>query len=298
MGLFEFGFLLVLGAMWGTAFAFIRIASPEFGPVALVAVRITLAASIVLAYARLSGHAMPSLRDWRKWLVVGAINTALPFFLFSYAELRVTSSLASVMNSTTPLWGAVLAATWLRQSLPARRVAGLAAGFAGVMLVVGWDAGLRDAADYVSALAALGGGASYAVGTLLVRRLFPMAASVTLAVGQLVGAAVIMAPAGVLFWPATNPSPLAWASAIVLAVFLTAVAYVIFFWLVARSGPLAAMSVTFLLPVFGVTWGALLLAEPLSVMQGVGLAIILASVAVVNDVRFGALVPPLRRRPA
>ena len=102
MGLLEFGVLLFLGALWSTAFLFLRLGTPEFGPPALVGVRITVASVIVVGYVWGTGQTLPDRRDWRKWLLVGVVNTALPFFLFSFSELRITSSLASVMNSTTP----------------------------------------------------------------------------------------------------------------------------------------------------------------------------------------------------
>ncbi|NBQ32790.1 MAG: DMT family transporter [Proteobacteria bacterium] len=291
MGLLEFGVLLFLGALWSTAFLFLRLGTPEFGPAALVGVRITVASVIVVGYVWGTGQTLPDCRDWRKWLLVGVVNTALPFFLFSFSELRITSSLASVMNSTTPFFGAILSATWLRQTMSWQKIGGLVAGFGGVLLVVGWDQELHDVADYVSALAALGGGASYAVGTLLVRRLFPMASSVTLAAGQQVGAAVVMAPIGLLLWPSVNPGWVAWTSVLILAVFLTALAYLIFFWLVARAGALAAMTVTFLLPVFGVVWGSIFLSEPLGPVQVAGLVVILGSLAMVNELRWRQFFP-------
>lgn len=291
MGLLEFGVLLFLGALWSTAFLFLRLGSPEFGPAALVGVRITVASVIVVGYVWGTGQTLPDRRDWRKWLLVGVVNTALPFFLFSFSELRITSSLASVMNSTTPFFGAILSATWLRQTMSWQKIGGLVAGFGGVLLVVGWDQELHDVADYVSALAALGGGASYAVGTLLVRRLFPTASSVTLAAGQQVGASVVMAPIGLLLWPSVNPGWVAWTSVLILAVFLTAFAYLIFFWLVARAGALAAMTVTFLLPVFGVVWGSIFLSEPLGPVQVAGLVVILGSLAMVNELRWRQFLP-------
>lgn len=291
MGLLEFGVLLFLGALGSTAFLFMRLGTPEFGPAALVGVRITVAAVILLACAWGSSQALPNRRDWRKWLIVGIINTALPFFLFSYSNMRITSSLSSVMTATTPFFGAILSATWLRQSLSLTKTGGLMAGFAGVLLFVGWDQALDELADYVCALAALGGAASYAVGTLLVRRLFPNASSVTLAAGQQVGAAVVMAPIGLLLWPSVNPGWVAWTSVLILAVFLTALTFLIFFWLVARAGPLAAMTVTFLLPVFGVIWGSIFLSETLGPVQAAGLVVILGSLAMVNELRWRQFFP-------
>ena len=291
MGLLEFVVLLFLGALFSTSFAFLRLATPEFGPASLVAVRVTTAAAILFTYVLVTGRALPDRRDWWKWLVVGITNTALPFFLFSFSELRITSSLASVINSATPFFGEILAATWLRQSLSWQKIGGLVTGLAGVILVVGWDQELHDLADYASALAALGGAASYAVGTLLVRRLFPNVASVTLAAGQLAGAAVIMAPVGLILHPSLNPGLVAWTSVLFLAVFPTALAFLVYFWLLERSGPLAAMTVAFLLPVFGVIWGSVFLDEPLGLVQIAGLIVILGSLTMVNELRWQALLP-------
>lgn len=197
MGPIEFAGLIALGALWGASFLLIRIGVPDFGPVALVGVRLAIASAIVLGYSRATSQSLPRVQDWRRWLVVGAINTALPFVLFSVAELRVTASLGSILNATTPFFAAVLGAVWLGQRLARGRVAGLAIGLIGVVLVVGWDTGLSSPADYLAALAGLGGGASYAVGTLLVRRLFPHAGSTTLAAGQQTAAACLMIPLGV-----------------------------------------------------------------------------------------------------
>ena len=107
MGPVEFAALIVLGALWGASFLLIRVGVPAFGPVALVGVRLAIASSIVLAYARATGYTLPRVQDWRRWLVVGAVNTALPFVLFSVAELRVTASLGSILNATTPITHAI-----------------------------------------------------------------------------------------------------------------------------------------------------------------------------------------------
>lgn len=289
MGPVEFAALIVLGALWGASFLLIRVGVPDFGPVALVGVRLAIASSIVLAYARATGYALPRMQDWRRWIVVGAINTALPFVLFSVAELRVTASLGSILNATTPFFAAVLGVAWLGQRLARGRVVGLLVGLLGVVLVVGWDVGLESPADYLAALAGLGGGASYAVGTLLVRRLFPQAGSTTLAAGQQTAAAVLMVPLGAVAWPDAMPGMGAWLAVVGLGVATTAIAYLIFFWLLARAGALAALSVTFIIPIFGVGWGAAFLGEAFGPMQVVGLVTILVGVALVNEVRLPRL---------
>ena len=285
MGPIEFVALIALGALWGASFLLIRIGVPDFGPIALVGVRLAIASVLVLTYTRATGQSLPRLHDWRRWLVVGAINTALPFVLFSVAELRVTASLGSILNATTPFFAAVLGAVWLGQRLKRGRVAGLVIGLVGVVLVVGWDVGLASGADYLAALAGLGGGASYAVGTLLVRRLFPHEGSTTLAAGQQTAAACLMIPLGAAWWPSTMPGTDAWLAVVGLGVATTALAYLLFFWLLARAGALAALSVTFIIPVFGIGWGAAFLGEAFGPMQVVGLVTILVGVALVNEVR-------------
>jgi drug/metabolite transporter (DMT)-like permease len=278
-----------LGALWGASFLLIRIGVPGFGPVSLVGVRLGIAAAIILAYTGATSQKLPRVQDWRRWLVVGAFNSALPFVLFSFAGLRVTASLGSILNASTPFFAAILSSVWLRQRLAFGRVVGLVVGLIGVSFVVGWDVGLESPADYLAALAGLGGGASYAVGTFLVRHLFPTECATTLAAGQQTAAACLMVPLAVAAWPSTVPGEAAWLAVIGLGVATTALAYLIFFWLLARAGAFAALSVTFIIPVFGVAWGAALLGESFGPMQVIGLGTILVGVALVNEVRLPRL---------
>jgi drug/metabolite transporter (DMT)-like permease len=289
MGPVEFVALIVLGALWGASFLLIRIGVADFGPVALVGVRLAIASAIVLAFTRGAGQTLPRVQDWRRWLVVGTINTALPFVLFSVAEMRITASLGSILNATTPFFAAVLGAVWLGQRLARGRLVGLVVGLVGVVLVVGWDVGLQTPDDYFAAGIGTVGAASYALGTLLVRRLFPHAGSTTLAAGQQTAAACLMVPLSAVAWPNVLPGADAWFAVVGLGVATTAIAYLIFFWLLARAGALAALSVTFIIPVFGVAWGATFLGEAFGLMQAVGLLIILVGVALVNEVRLPGL---------
>jgi drug/metabolite transporter (DMT)-like permease len=203
--------------------------------------------------------------------------------------MRITASLGSILNATTPFFGAVLGAVWLGQRLARGRLVGLVVGLVGVVLVVGWDVGLQTPDDYFAAGIGTVGAASYALGTLLVRRLFPHAGSTTLAAGQQTAAACLMVPLSAVAWPNVLPGADAWFAVVGLGVATTAIAYLIFFWLLARAGALAALSVTFIIPVFGVAWGATFLGEAFGLMQAVGLLIILVGVALVNEVRLPGL---------
>lgn len=142
--------LLLLAALWGGSFLFMRVAAPEFGPVALALVRVAVAAAFLVAVLAWLGRLDGLRARWAPLAIVGTINSALPFVLFAYATLSVTAGFAAILNATTPMWGALVAWAWLREPLGAARAAGLAVGFAGVLLLVGSRAGTApggDAAD-------------------------------------------------------------------------------------------------------------------------------------------------------
>lgn len=138
MGARDLGALLLLGALWGASFIFIRVAVPVLGPFVLVDLRVLLAAAALVLCAVVGGR-FPKLRsNWRRFLGLGFLNAAVPFTLIAASEINLTASLAAILNSTTPLFAAVVAAVWIREVLTPRRIGGLLLGIVGVAVVVGW----------------------------------------------------------------------------------------------------------------------------------------------------------------
>jgi drug/metabolite transporter (DMT)-like permease len=280
--------LLVLGALWGASFLFIRVAVPELGPFLLGEVRVAVAGVMLVAYA-FAFSRLPGLRKmWKGLLVLGALQAALPFVLIPAAELHLTASLAAIINSTTAMFTAVVAAFWLGEPLTARKGVGVVLGVFGVALLVGWDPIPLTAVVLLSVGAVLAASLSYAVAAVYAKRTFAGIPPLTLAVGQQLSAsALLLAPAAATL-PDQPPSVAAVASVLALAVFSTSLAYLLFYYLIENAGPTAATSVTLIVPVFGLLFGALLLREPVGIGTVVGLLVVLFSVALVVGVRVGA----------
>lgn len=281
--------LLVLAAIWGASFLFMRVAAPELGPVPLIALRVGLAALCLLPFAAVRGGA--SLRGrYGAVAVIGIVNSALPFCLLAYALLSLPAGLASILNATSPLWGALVAHLWLGERLTAARVAGLALGLAGVVVLVSGGASLRGGGGGVAVAAALAATLSYGVAASYTKRRATGIDPTAIAAGSQLAAALLLAPPAFLLWPSSPVSARAWNAALALGVLCTAVAYVLYFRLIARLGPARAIAVTFLVPPFALLWGGVFLGERLTLRTVAGAGVVLAGTALAT----GLVKPPRR----
>src|SRR5919202_2498562 len=172
MRLRDFAGLLLLGALWGGSFLFIRVAVPELGPFPLVGLRVGLAAAALFIYA-LAASRVPKIRyRWRSFLVLGFLNAAVPFSLISAAEIHLTASLAAILNSTTVMFTAIVAAVWMGDALTARKVVGIILGIVGVTVLVGWDPVPLNGVVLLSVAAMLVASLSYALGATYAKQAF------------------------------------------------------------------------------------------------------------------------------
>ena len=281
--------LILLAALWGASYLFIRVASPVIGPVLLVEVRLLLAAAVLLLYALARGQKPVTFDHWPSFVVLGLVNAAVPFTLVAIAELRLTASVTSILSATNPMFTAAIAAFVLRDSLDIRRCIGLALGFAGVVIVVGWSAPAIDASVVLAAAAALVAMLCYASGSVYAVVRLPNTSPLTLATMQQLTAALVLAPVAAVVAvarpPTTAPSPSVMLAVVALAVLSTSVAYLLFFFLLNRVGPTRTATTSYLVPVFGIVWGATFLHEPVplgmivgSVAVGLGLALVLGRI--------------------
>jgi drug/metabolite transporter (DMT)-like permease len=274
--------LVSLAALWGGSFVFIGMAVRPLGPIPLMALRVTLAGLALVLYAAVAGR-LGAVRLSPRVLVLGALNAAIPFCLIAAAQLHLTASTASILNATVPLFAAIAAAVRERRAMQAKRVAGLALGLSGVALVVGWAPAVPSTADLLAAAASLLASASYGLASVYAARQLPGAPALTLAIGQQVGAAMLLVPPAVFLAPAAWPSPDVVGAVLALAVLSTALGFVLYYFLITSVGPVTAASVTFLIPIFGVVGGVALLGDPLGPGLLAGLAAILAGVVLVRD---------------
>jgi drug/metabolite transporter (DMT)-like permease len=274
--------LTVLAAIWGSSFLFMRIAAPEFGPIALIATRVAVAAVFLAAIVAARG----GIRDIRahagSLLVLGALSSAIPFTLFAYSVLSVTAGFASILNATVPLFGAIVAYLWLGDRLGPVRVAGLAIGFAGVVVLVSDRLTFTGGGSGPAVAAGLSASFLYGVGASFTKRKLSQVDPLVNATGSQIGAALLLLIPAVIYWPARNPSRLSWSSAIVLGILCTGIALFFFFRLIARIGPAKTITLTYLIPAFGVLWGFLFLNEPVSTRMMAGSAVILLGTALAS----------------
>ena len=286
--------LLILAAVWGASFLFLRIGAPEFGPVPLATVRVAGAALCLLPILLWRGEWPALRRHWKPIGLVGLTNSGLPFLGFSFAALVITGGLASIFNATTPLWGALIAWLWLHERPAGWRVAGLGLGFLGVVGLA-WQKALApapagDIAPGWAIAAVLAATLMYGFSANFTKKHLSGVPSMALATGSQLSSTLVLAVPGLLLWPARWPSAGAWAAALALAVLCTGLAYVLYFRLIVRIGPARAMAVTYLLPAFAMLWGALFLGEPVTPAMLAGGAVILAGTALATG-----LVRPGRR---
>ena len=272
--------LAFLGAMFGASFLYMRVAAPVLGPWVVAFVRVGLAAVLLSLVVRGSGLRAVA-RDWRPLLFLGAVNSALPFGMYAFAEQTIDASLAAILNALAPATMAVAGALWLAQPLTTKKVVGIGLGVGGVATVVGLGHVELNAATAIAIGACLLAVTGYAIGFTFARRRLPHIDPVTISFGQSLGAAVVLAPGAVLTLPATAPGLDVILALVALATFSTALAWPLLFKLVAAVGPTASSTVTLLAPAFGIVWGALLLGEPIGPTMLIGTALILTSVTLI-----------------
>lgn len=283
----DLGALTLLGALWGGSFLFISVAVPALGPALLVELRVLLAAVALALYAVAVGR-LPALRSrWKEFLILGGLNAAVPFTLIAISQLNLTASLAAIMNSTTPLFAAVVAAAWIGEELTTRKIFGLLLGVVGVAVLVGLDPVPLNGVVLLSVGASLLAALCYALGGVYAKRTFPGVPPLAMGIGQQAAAAAILLPLATASLPEEPTSLAVVLSVLGLALLSTAVAYLLYFRLMASVGPTKTLTVTFLVPVFGVLFGVLLLGDPVGVGTFAGMGIILSSVALVTGISLG-----------
>ncbi len=273
--------LLLLSAIWGASFLFMRIAVPALGPVWLIEARVLLAALLLWGVAQALRQPLPLRGNLRHYFVLGLFNTALPFLLFAFAARTLSASLLSILNATGPIWGALIAALWQRTPLRPRALAGMALGVGGVALLLGVDpAALQPGAGW-AIVATLGATGCYGLASNYAR-VAPAQGPLANAYGSMWAATLLVAPALPFFAPAAVPPPGVLATVVALGLLCTGVAYVLYFRLVADIGAAPALTVGFLIPVFGVLWGWLFLDEAVGWHTLGGALVVLTGTALVT----------------
>lgn len=291
--------LIALGAIWGASFLFMRVAAPAFGAPSLIGVRLGLAALFLFAVALVTARALPWRENWLRYSVIGVVNSAAPFMLFAYSATTLPASILSIFNSLAPIFGAAVSAVWLKTPVTPRLAAGLAAGVAGVgVLTFDHIAHVKLDADPVALAlafaAATGAPFLYGVAATYIKKTASGGDAFNNAHGSMWASALLTAPFAALFAPAAPPVAIDWAAAAALGLLSTGAAYLLYFKLIADLGAPKAMTVSFLIPVFGVLWGVVFLGERIDWSLALGGGLIILGMALCLGFRLS----PFGRKPA
>jgi drug/metabolite transporter (DMT)-like permease len=284
--------LVALAALWGASFLLMRMGVAGFGPVALAAMRVAGAALLLTTLLVLRGELGVLRRHWRPIFVIGITNSALPFLGFTYAALSITGGLSSIFNAASPLFAALIARLWLKERFTPARAAGLAIGFAGVFWTAWSGAGFRDGGSAWAIVACLFATACYGWSPSFAKMRLDGVAPLAIAAGSQVSATLFLALPAILWWPPAAPSAQDWLVVALLAFGCTGLAYLLYFRLIAHIGPANAIAVTFLVPVFAILWGLLVLGEVVTVHMAAGCVVIVLGTALAT----GLLKAPRRSR--
>jgi drug/metabolite transporter (DMT)-like permease len=294
MGAREWGMLLALSVLWGGSFLFVGVAVKELPPLTIVVLRVGLAALALHVLLQVRGMGMP--RDpqlWATFFVMGVLNNAIPFTLIAWGQGHIASGVASILNATTPLFTVIVAHYWTAdEKITPGRVAGVIVGFAGVAVMIGGAALLSLGVDILAQIAVLTAGLFYAFSGVYGRRFNAMGVEplVTTA-GMLTASSVILLPVTLIVdqpWTLATPSLAAAASVLALALISTALAYLLFFRILASAGTTNLSLVTFIIPINAIVLGTILLGERLEPKHFAGMALIGLGLAAIDGRPFAA----------
>ena len=271
--------LVTLGLLWGVSFLFMRVAVPEFGPFALIGLRVGLAAMILLPLVYLRQHPGELRAHWRSIALIGVLHYAIPFCLYAYAMLTLSAGYSSLVNAAAPIFAAAVARFWLGERLNTSRALGLVMGLAGVGLLVGDKLAAGGGANAVAVGATLLAAICYGLAAVMAKRWLAGVTSTTVAGGSMVAAAIVLLPLTLFLWPHQAPSAGAWGGVVLLGLACTAAAFVMYFKLIDSIGPTRSITVTFLIPLFAVGFGVLFLDEQLTASMLAGGLVIITGTA-------------------
>lgn len=269
--------LVALGAIWGASFLFMRVSARDFGPFALVEMRLALGAIILLPFLwRVRTQFNGAL--WLRLAGIAAVNTAVPFTLFAWGAERAPAGIGAISNAMAVPFTAMVAFLFFGEQIGMRRAWALVLGFIGVVVLASGRTG-SGAAVWPAALAGATASLCYGFGGNLLKRYLQGVPASAVASATLICASLLVAPVAIATWP-QHPVPLtSWVSAALLGVMCTGLAYVLYYRLIHRIGAPRASTVTYIIPLFGVIWAWLLLGEPLTPSMALAGVLILSGVA-------------------
>jgi drug/metabolite transporter (DMT)-like permease len=276
--------LTFLGALWGSAFMFIKVATPEFGPVALVNTRLVIASLIFLPILLRHKYIRLLRPIWKQVLVLAIMNNAIPFTLFSYASFGADSNILAILNATTAFNTMMIAYIWIGENVSIKQLFGLIVGFIGVFILVNPQ---NSSTTLISSLSALFAAFFYSFSTVYIQKNSINANKMVLIGWSIIFSSVIMLPVTVFYLPVAMPSAAAISSAIWLGAISTGLGFIGYVRLIDKIGAVKTSTVAYFLPVFGIIWGAIFLDEAINSTIIIGCFIVLIGIYLSNSNKKG-----------
>ena len=276
--------LFLLAAIWGGSYSFMRAVAPVFGGIGTMWLRISIAGVVLLAYALATREDLQFARWWKQYLFIGVMNSAMPFALIAFAMKTLPVGYGAILNALSPFFAALFAAGMLSERLTALRLFGMLLGLAGVGIIINLGPIPLNAETLTAAAASIAATCLYGFSIVYTKKYTQGAPNMGIAVGTLILPALLVAPVGLISVPPVTPAGNVVLSLLGLAILCSAVAYLLYYRLIRDVGPTRAISVTFLIPLFGVAWGALFFGETLNGGAVIGGVIVLLGVALVLGV--------------
>lgn len=273
--------LLVLAALWGGSFLFMRISAHALGPAVLIEARVLLAALFLFVVSLIMKKKRGFWQHKLHFFIIGLFNTALPFLFFAYAAQTLNASTLSVLNSTAAIWGAAIGVFWTKTPLTKQASLGLVIGVTGVVVLVGWDAASLGSNSVLPITAGVLAAVCYGIASNYTKNA-PQISSFSNAHGNMWAAALMVLPLTFFMPIREEPTLQIGLAVIALGIFCTGVAYLLYFNLIAGVGASSALSVTFLIPAFGILWGYLILGEQVGWNTLIGTALVLSGTMMVT----------------
>ncbi len=280
--------LILLAAIWGGSFLFMRIAAPVLGAAVLIEYRVLFAAIFLAVVGVFLKKSLDWKQNWKHYFILGLFNSALPFLMFAFAARTLSASVLAVLNATTPLWGTLIAAVWSRTMVSGKVLFGLGLGTCGVALLVGFDHVSTKPGAGIAIAAVLFASFNYGIASNYAKQAKAVEPFAN-AHGSMWASALLVLPVVPLLPAPGEPTIGIMSAVIALAVLCSGVAYLIYFRLIQDVGPSSALTVTFLSPLFGILWGVLFLGETVGWYTFAGAAIVIAGTALVTGFRPGFL---------
>ncbi len=286
--------LILLAAIWGSSFVFMRATADVFGPIALIAIRISVAALFMLVFLLQKKRRKEFFNHWKILLLIGAMNSAIPFSLLAYASLHLSGGTVSILNAITPVFTAVIAHFWLKSIMTKLQFFGLAISISGLVFLV-WNKVSWSIDSWLPLLAGVLAALLYGIASTTTKKHLSDVSVMTATAGSLFFSATLMIIVSLFFLPDfNNIQSIDWVYAITLGILCTAIAFIIYFKLVKNIGPARTASVTFLIPIFAFLWGYILLDEVVTTRMWIATGIILLGMGFVTQLIKLTLNKPLK----